>query len=253
MAAYGTSPAYPDVGNGAVEWRDNAVNVFVGGDFLVREAAAEAEGKAVVLGGFDQNKRAGVSAVCNVGVAGGGSRVVPDDGTDFLTVGESVTVAAEQRLLTEGGAVTGKTRVAGAVTGTVVPAPVQDAGAAAPYTALRGELTAASQCYAYVDGASRTVRRRPAVLRRGPHADRADPDGDHPDPGHPDPHRDDAHRDDAHGDDTGGRHGPDGGRLPETGAGTGKVVMGATAAALALGGGVLVAVSRRRRRSRGEA
>ncbi|MFE6229211.1 choice-of-anchor A family protein, partial [Streptomyces sp. NPDC057854] len=149
-------PSYPDINNGAVLWRDNGVNVFVGGDFLVREAAAEAEGKVVVLGGFDQNKREGVSAVYNVGVAGVGSRVVPDNGTDFLTVGKDLTVAAGQRLLTEEGSVSGKTRYAGTATGTVVPAPVKDAGAAAPYTALRGELGEASQCYAYVGGASRT-------------------------------------------------------------------------------------------------
>ncbi|MFB9606158.1 choice-of-anchor A family protein, partial [Streptomyces roseofulvus] len=149
-------PTYPDINNGGVQWRDNGVNVFVGGDFLVREAAAEAEGKVVVLGGFDQAKRAGVSAVYNVGVAGVGSRVVPDNGTAFLSVGKNITVAAGQRLLTEEGSVTGKTVYAGNVTGTVIPAPVKDAAAVAPYTALRGELTAASQCYAYVKGASRT-------------------------------------------------------------------------------------------------
>ncbi|WP_031011611.1 choice-of-anchor A family protein [Streptomyces sp. NRRL F-5727] len=149
-------PTYPDVNNDGVRWRDNGINVFVGGDFLVREAAAEAEGKVVVLGGFDQAKRAGVSAVYNVGVAGVGSRVVPDNGTPFLSVGKNVTVAPGQRLLTEEGSVSGKTVYAGTVTGTVVPAPVQDAAAVAPYTALRGELTAASQCYAYVGGASRT-------------------------------------------------------------------------------------------------
>ncbi|MGW4049216.1 choice-of-anchor A family protein [Streptomyces sp. NPDC004779] len=149
-------PTYPDPNNGEVVWRDNAVNVFVGGDFLVREAAAEAEGKVVVLGGFDQAKRADVSQVYNVGVAGGGSRVVPDNGTAFLSVGGNITVAAGQRLLTEEGTVTGKTLYAGTATGTVTPAPVKDAAAVAPYTALRDELTAASQCYAYVDGASRT-------------------------------------------------------------------------------------------------
>ncbi|MFF9144099.1 choice-of-anchor A family protein [Streptomyces sp. NPDC014861] len=150
-------PTYPDLNNGEVVWRDNAVNVFVGGDFLVREAAAEAEGKVVVLGGFDQAKRAGVSQVYNVGIAGGGSRVVPDNGTAFLSVGGNITVAAGQSLLTEEGSVTGRTLYAGTATGTVSPAPVKDAAAVAPYTALRDELTAASRCYAYVDGASRTA------------------------------------------------------------------------------------------------
>ncbi|MEU2656240.1 choice-of-anchor A family protein [Streptomyces sp. NPDC007325] len=148
-------PTYPDINNGEVRWRDNAINVFVGGDFLVREAAAEAEGKVVVLGGFDQAKRTGVSQVYNVGVAGVGSRVVPDNGTAFLSVGGNLTVAPGQRLLTEEGTVTGKTLYAGTVTGTVTPAPVKDAAAVAPYTALRDELTAASRCYAYVDGAPR--------------------------------------------------------------------------------------------------
>ncbi|MER5734604.1 choice-of-anchor A family protein [Streptomyces sp. NPDC002262] len=151
-------PTYPDINNGAVVWRDNAVNVFVGGDFLVREAAAEAEGKVVVLGGFDQAKRADVSQVYNVGVAGVGSRVVPDNGSAFLSVGKDVTVAPGQRLLTEEGSVTGKTLYAGTATGTVTPAPVKDAAAVAPYTALRDELTAASRCYAYPTAGDSTPR-----------------------------------------------------------------------------------------------
>ncbi|MER7620328.1 choice-of-anchor A family protein [Streptomyces sp. NPDC126503] len=147
--------AYPDVNNGRVDHRDNNINVFVGGDFRVREAAAEAEGKVVVLGDFDQKKRAGASAVYNVGVAGVGSRVPPDDGSDFLTVGRNLTVAGGQRLLAEEGAVHGVVRYGGTLAGTVAPAPVQDATAAGPYTDLRDRLTAASRCYAYVDGRSR--------------------------------------------------------------------------------------------------
>ncbi|MFD8205702.1 choice-of-anchor A family protein [Streptomyces sp. NPDC059695] len=154
----GNCPAtYPDDnGSGPVTHRDNNINVFVGGDFLVRESAAEAEGKVVVLGSFDQNKKQGVSAVYNVGVAGVGSRVPPDDGTDFLTVGEDLTVAAQQRLLAEEGTVHGVVRYGGALSGTVSPAPVHDTAAADPYKALRGQLTDASHCYAYVNGASRT-------------------------------------------------------------------------------------------------
>ncbi|MFE5590894.1 choice-of-anchor A family protein [Streptomyces sp. NPDC056549] len=148
---------YPDDnGSGTVTHRDNNINVFVGGDFRVRESAAEAEGKVVVLGGFDQHKRQGVSAVYNVGVAGVGSRVPPDDGTDFLTVGKDLTVAAQQRLLAEEGTVHGVVRYGGALSGTVIPAPVHDTAAADPYQALRGQLTEASHCYAYVNGASRT-------------------------------------------------------------------------------------------------
>lgn len=154
----GNCPAtYPDLNSGPVQYRDNNINIFVGGDFLVREAAAEAEGKVVVLGGFDMNKRVGASAVYNVGIVGGGSRVPPDNGTDFLTVGEDVTVAAGQRLLTEEGTVSGVTRYGGALSGTVIPAPVQDDDAAAPYLSLRDQLTDASQCYAYVDGAHRAT------------------------------------------------------------------------------------------------
>ncbi|MFE5832374.1 choice-of-anchor A family protein [Streptomyces sp. NPDC056488] len=154
----GNCPAtYPDLNSGPVQYRDNNINIFVGGDFLVREAAAEAEGKVVVLGGFDMNKRVGASAVYNVGIVGGGSRVPPDNGTDFLTVGEDVTVAAGQRLLTEEGTVTGVTRYGGTLSGTVIPDPVQDDDAAAPYVSLRDQLTDASQCYAYVGGAHRAT------------------------------------------------------------------------------------------------
>ncbi|WP_435185847.1 choice-of-anchor A family protein [Streptomyces sp. bgisy126] len=154
----GNCPAtYPDLNSGPVQYRDNNINIFVGGDFLVREAAAEAEGKVVVLGGFDMNKRVGASAVYNVGIVGGGSRVPPDNGTDFLTVGEDVTVAAGQRLLTSEGTVSGVTRYGGALSGTVIPDPVQDDDAAAPYVSLRDQLTDASQCYAYVGGAHRAT------------------------------------------------------------------------------------------------
>ncbi|CAM5228355.1 choice-of-anchor A family protein [Streptomyces narbonensis] len=147
---------YPEINSGAVIYRDNNINIFVGGDFLVREAAAEAEGKIVVLGGFDQNKRAGVSSVYNVGIVGAGSRIPPDNGTEFLTVGKDLTVAAGQSLLAEEGTVKGVVEYGGVLSGTVVPTAVHDAAAAAQYTALRGQLTDASQCYAYVGGAPRT-------------------------------------------------------------------------------------------------
>ncbi|MFD0151655.1 choice-of-anchor A family protein [Streptomyces sp. NPDC055721] len=147
---------YPPINSGGVVYRDNNINIFVGGDFLVREAAAEAEGKVVVLGGFDQNKRAGVSSVYNVGIVGAGSRIPPDNGTDFLTVGKDLTVASGQSLLAEEGDVKGVVRYGGLLSGTVTPTPVHDTAAADQYAALRGQLTDASQCYAYVNGASRT-------------------------------------------------------------------------------------------------
>ncbi|MFC7930297.1 choice-of-anchor A family protein [Streptomyces cinereoruber] len=153
----GNCPAvYPEPGNDTVVYRDNNINVFVGGEFLVREAAAEAEGKVVVLGDFDMNKRANSSGVYNVGIAVG-SRVPPDDDTDFFTVGEDLTVAAGQSVVTQEGPVSGNTRYGGTLSGTVVPAPIQDDAAADPYRSLRGQLTDASQCYAYVDGAHRAT------------------------------------------------------------------------------------------------
>ncbi|MFD0277877.1 choice-of-anchor A family protein [Kitasatospora sp. NPDC127111] len=150
----GDCPAtYPTViNNGPIAGRDNGINLFVGGDFLVRGRAAEAEGRLVVLGGFDQNKDATSGGLYNVGIVGVGSRVPPPDGADFLTTGAGVTVAAGQRLSAEGGAV----RHAGAVSGTVLGTLVQDAAAVRPFSALRGELSAASDCYARVGGAPRT-------------------------------------------------------------------------------------------------
>ncbi len=134
---------YPPVNNGPFAGRDNGINVFAGGDFLVREGAAEAEGRVVVLGGFDMAKRAGASSVYNVGIAGVGSRVPPPDGADFLTTGKNVTVAPNQRLLADGGVV----RYGGTVTGTVTGTLKQDPNAADPYKQLRPQLQEASTCY----------------------------------------------------------------------------------------------------------
>ncbi|MDG4865204.1 choice-of-anchor A family protein, partial [Streptomyces sp. T-3] len=137
---------YPPIHNGAIRYRDNGINMYVGKDFLVRGSAAEAEGRVVVLGDFDQNKAAGVSGIYNVGEAGVGSRVAPPVGGDWLTTGGNVTVASGQRLLADEGVV----RHAGTATGTIVAQrKVQDPDAAAPYTALRDQLTEASKCYAY--------------------------------------------------------------------------------------------------------
>ncbi|WP_275291849.1 choice-of-anchor A family protein [Amycolatopsis sp. La24] len=134
---------YPPVNNGPFAGRDNGINVFAGGDFLVREGAAEAEGRVVVLGGFDMAKRTGASAVYNVGIAGVGSRVPPPDGADFLTTGKNITVAPNQRLLADGGVV----RYGGTVTGTVTGTLKQDPNAADPYKQLRPQLQEASTCY----------------------------------------------------------------------------------------------------------
>ncbi|MGW6540922.1 choice-of-anchor A family protein [Streptomyces sp. NPDC055051] len=141
---------FPPIDNDPIKGRDNAINIYVGEDYLVRGRAAEAEGRVVVLDSFDMNKPAG--GVYNIGEVGVGSKVPPAVGADWLTTGGDITVAAGQQLLAQDGVV----RHAGTVTGTVQATLVQDDDAAAPYTALRDQLTAASQCYARVDGAPRT-------------------------------------------------------------------------------------------------
>ncbi|MFD4631557.1 choice-of-anchor A family protein [Streptomyces sp. NPDC058284] len=142
---------YPPVHNGGIRYRDNGINVYVGEDFLVRERAAEAEGRVVVLGDFDQDKAAGFSSVYNIGEAGVGSRVAPPVGSDWLTTGGDVTVASGERLLAEGGVV----RHAGDTSGRILATLRKDREAAEPYIPLRDELTAASRCYAHPDGGLR--------------------------------------------------------------------------------------------------
>ncbi|MER5811104.1 choice-of-anchor A family protein [Streptomyces sp. NPDC002033] len=148
------SPFPPIGSDGSIKGRDNAVNIFAGGQFRVRGRASEAEGRLVVLGGFDQDKLAGGDSRYNVGIVGAGSLVPPPDGADFLTTGGDVTVAAGETLIADRGVV----RHAGSVTGTVTGTLVKDAAAVAPYAGLRDRLSAASQCYAKVDG-----RPRPAT------------------------------------------------------------------------------------------
>ncbi|WNF28525.1 choice-of-anchor A family protein [Streptomyces sp. C11-1] len=143
---------FPGINNGPIAGRDNAINMFVGDDFLVRGSAAEAEGRVVVLDDFDMNKDAQASQAYNVGEAGVGSRVAPPVGADWLTTGGDITVATGQRVLADAGVV----RYAGSLTGTVEATLTQDDAAVAPYTALRDELTTASRCYARVDGSPRT-------------------------------------------------------------------------------------------------
>ncbi|MFD7853212.1 choice-of-anchor A family protein [Streptomyces microflavus] len=143
---------FPGINNGPIAGRDNAINLFVGDDFLVRGSAAEAEGRVVVLDDFDMNKDAQAGQAYNVGEVGVGSRVPPPVGGDWLTTGGDITVATGQRVLAEAGVV----RYAGTLTGTVEATLIQDDAAVAPYAALRDELTTASRCYARVDGAPRT-------------------------------------------------------------------------------------------------
>ncbi|GLW45447.1 hypothetical protein Stsp02_11090 [Streptomyces sp. NBRC 14336] len=150
----GSCPSpFPGIHNGTIAGRDNAINIFVGDDFLVRGRAAEAEGRVVVLDDFDMAKDPMGSQVYNVGLVGVGSRVPPPVGADWLTTGGDITVARGQSVLAEDGVV----RHAGTVTGTVTATLRQDANATAPYAQLRDQLTAASRCYARVDGQPRTA------------------------------------------------------------------------------------------------
>ncbi|MFE7515961.1 choice-of-anchor A family protein [Streptomyces sp. NPDC057540] len=149
---------FPGIDNQGIKGRDAGINIFVGDDFLVRGRAAEAEGRVVVLDDFDQNKDAAAGGLYNLGIVGVGSRVAPPKDADFLTTGGDVTIAANQRLETTGGLVDeiGTVRHAGTVTGNVTGTLVQDANAVARYAGLRDRLTAASRCYARVDGRPRT-------------------------------------------------------------------------------------------------
>ncbi|MFF9004758.1 choice-of-anchor A family protein [Streptomyces goshikiensis] len=144
--------AYLDPHTGPANGRDAGINIFVGGDFQVRERAAEAEGRVVVLGSFDQDKADGASRVYNVGIVGAGSQTQPPAGSDFLTTGGGIAVADGERLIADGGVV----RHAGPLTGTVsATRVVRDPDAATPYAPLRRELAAASQCYARPGGTAR--------------------------------------------------------------------------------------------------
>lgn len=134
---------FPGINNGPFPGRDDAINVFVGGDFRIRASAAEAEGRVVVGGTFDQNKAPGASGAYNIGIVGVGSRVPPPEGSDFLVTGGAVTIAGGQSLIAEGGVV----HHAGPLTGTVTGGTNADPGAFSPYEGLSAQLTRASTCY----------------------------------------------------------------------------------------------------------
>ncbi|MFI9238313.1 choice-of-anchor A family protein [Streptomyces sp. NPDC053079] len=171
----GTCPrSYPDPNSGQLAGRDNGVNVFVGGDYAVRQAAAGAEGRIVVLGSFDLAKAAGAPPAYNVGVVGLGSRVPPDNGSAFLRVGGDLKLAAGQRLVAEEGPVSGSVTYAGnhPGPGTVSPKAAHDVSAVSADQGLREELTSASTCYAYDKGVSRkttgtAVNQGPATVFTG--------------------------------------------------------------------------------------
>ncbi|MFD7729903.1 choice-of-anchor A family protein [Kitasatospora phosalacinea] len=73
---------------------DASLNIFVGGNYLVRQNAAEAEGKIAILGNLDINKAMG--GAFNMGVVGVGSMVTPPNGSDHVTVGGSVAMDNSQ-------------------------------------------------------------------------------------------------------------------------------------------------------------
>jgi choice-of-anchor A domain-containing protein len=141
---------YPPVGNPPLAGRDEGVNTFVGGDYLVTGSAAESEGRVVVGGSFTVAKTAG-SSTYNLGVVGVGSQVPPPPGSDHLVTGGDVAVSPGQSLLVD----TGVVRHAGALTGTVTGTDAPDPDAFTPYADWAGELSDASRCYASVEGSPR--------------------------------------------------------------------------------------------------
>ncbi|MFB8241323.1 choice-of-anchor A family protein [Kitasatospora purpeofusca] len=141
--------------NGDFAGRDASITVFTGGNYLVAGRAAEAEGRIVTLGNFEINKSEGGGAF-NAGVVGVGSRVVPPNGSDFLTVGGNVTVQPGNSLLIGGsdskGEAFGNLRYAGTLTGTVSIDPtgqaIKDPDAAAPYRSVLTQIEEVSACVA---------------------------------------------------------------------------------------------------------
>lgn len=133
---------YPPPHNGDFVGRDASVNVFVGGDYKVQGRAAEVEGQVVTLGNLSIAKNGG--GAFNMSVVGVGSRVVPPDGTDFVTVGKGVSVAGGNTLYLGGSdsktTAWGNLRYGTTATGTISIAPtgkaIQDSGAGAKYADL---------------------------------------------------------------------------------------------------------------------
>ncbi|MER5929982.1 SpaA isopeptide-forming pilin-related protein [Streptomyces sp. NPDC002054] len=144
---------YPGINDGPFAGRDRNINTFVGQHFQVRGTAAAAEGRAVALGDFNQNKSVGGSSGYHLGIVPVGSRVPPPDGSDFLSAGGNVTVAGGQSLITDDGVV----RYAGTLTGNVTGPTENDPNAVTPYTAFRASISAFSQCYARPGGVLRTA------------------------------------------------------------------------------------------------
>lgn len=143
---------WPPPNNGDFTGRDASINVFTGGNYTVNGRAAEAEGKIVALGNLTVDKNGG--GVYNMGVVGVGSRVVPPNGSDFVTTGGNVNVVSGNSILIGGsdshGPAFGNLRHAGSVTGTVSIDPtgqsIQDPNAAAPYQDVLTQIEEVSDC-----------------------------------------------------------------------------------------------------------
>ncbi|BFM44799.1 hypothetical protein CFS9_34400 [Flavobacterium sp. CFS9] len=83
--------------------RDNAINFAVGGNLTITNGA-EYEGRSFVYGNFTMNK----TSAFNLGVAGVGSFIVPDDNKNILTIGGNFDASAASGNLILGGEVDGK-------------------------------------------------------------------------------------------------------------------------------------------------
>lgn len=143
---------WPEPNNGDFTGRDASINVFTGGNFTVNGRAAEAEGKIVTLGNLTVDKNGG--GIYNMGVVGVGSRVVPPNGSDFVTTGGYVDAVNGNSILIGGsdshGPAFGNLRHAGAVTGTIDIDPtgesIEDPNAAAPYQDVLTQIEEVSDC-----------------------------------------------------------------------------------------------------------
>uniref|UniRef100_UPI0012FCC7C2 choice-of-anchor A family protein n=1 Tax=Flavobacterium sp. WG21 TaxID=1229487 RepID=UPI0012FCC7C2 len=78
--------------------RDNAINFAVGGNLTITNGA-EYEGRSFVYGNFTMNK----TSAFNLGVAGVGSFIVPDDNKNILTIGGNFDASAASGNLILGG------------------------------------------------------------------------------------------------------------------------------------------------------
>ena len=101
----------PGLGNGPVAGYDNNTNVFVGGNFTVSQAAAEAEGLMVVMGNASFNKEG--QTRYNVGVVGVGSQIVPVPGAEMLLVGGDISSNGTTVDVGAGNAAGGDARIRG--------------------------------------------------------------------------------------------------------------------------------------------